>query len=73
MALQFQEEPLGQFSGGGVEGLTDVRTAQALLIIQLYIFQETIGHSFQSILWPRLKQSSSSYLVLKKRPIILFF
>lgn len=57
MALQFQEEPLGQFSGGGVEGLTDVCTAQALLIIQLYIFQETIGHSFQSILWPRLKQS----------------
>lgn len=55
MALQFQEEPLGQFPGGCVEGLTDVRAAQALLIIQLYIFQETNGHSFQSILRPRLK------------------
>lgn len=60
MALQFQEESLRQVACGGVEGLTDVGAAYTLLIIQLHILQEAIGHGLQSILWPGLQKTSTA-------------
>lgn len=60
MALQFQEESLRQVARGGVEGLTDVGAAYTLLIIQLHILQEAIGHGLQSILWPGLQKTSTA-------------
>ena len=55
MAAQLRQIAFRQTDGALMEILDNVGGLFTLVVTQLYLLQELIGHSLQSIIWPGLK------------------